>query len=65
MIHLACESRRLNAVINPIEGWIEVRCKDRYCGAGPGYVVIHRFKMQSGELLYTERFKDPSRRSEE
>ncbi len=62
MIHLTCDNRRQPVNIDPNEGWIEVRCRDRYCGAGEGFVVIHRFKMQSGELMYTERFKDPARR---
>lgn len=63
MIHLACDSRRLNVTVDPKEQWIEVRCRDRYCGAGKGSVVIHRFKLQSGELMYTSRFKEPARRT--
>lgn len=40
------------------DGVLEVRCKSRKCGAKPGVVVIHRFKIPSGELIDTRRHRD-------
>lgn len=61
MQELRCENR-LQGVLRP--GQLEVKCRDRFCGAAAGYVVLHTFSLEDGRLLYTERFKDPSRRSE-
>jgi hypothetical protein len=49
------------AVLNH-EGNIELRCKSRYCGAGPGAVVIHVYHSTTGEFMYTKAYKDPTRR---
>lgn len=38
---------------------LEIKCDSRFCGAGPGVVVIHRFDVNTGELVETRRFKDP------
>lgn len=43
-------------------GLLEVKCGSRYCGAGQGTVVLHRFNTSSGELVETVRFKDPARK---
>lgn len=40
-------------------GFIEFKCSSRFCGAGPGVVVIHRFDAATGEPVSTLRFKDP------
>jgi hypothetical protein len=61
MQELRCDNR-LQGVLYP--GKLEVKCRDRFCGAGQGYVVLHTFSLEDGRLLHTERFKDPSRRSE-
>lgn len=42
---------------------VEIKCSSRFCGAGPGVVVIHRFDSTSGELVETLQFKDPSRKA--
>lgn len=41
---------------------VEIKCSSRFCGAGPGVVVIHRFAVATGELVETHRFKDPARK---
>lgn len=40
---------------------LEVKCGSKWCGAGPGVVVLHRFDTESGALLDTEYYKDPER----
>lgn len=42
--------------------FIEIKCSSRFCGAGPGVVVIHRFDAATGELRDTLQFKDPGRK---
>jgi len=44
------------------EAFIEFKCSSRFCGAGPGVVVIHRFDASTGELRETLQFKDPGRK---
>ena len=39
-------------------GVLEVKCRSRFCGAGKGVVVIHRFDPATGELLGTKKYKD-------
>lgn len=41
---------------------LEVKCGSRFCGAGPGVVVVHRFDAITGELVETRQFKDPIRK---
>jgi len=57
MSDLRCDNGILFGVLD--EGAIEVKCRSTYCGHAPGTVVIHRFSLATGELLYTSRFKDP------
>lgn len=44
------------------DGLVEIKCSSRWCGAGPGVVVIHRFDSTTGELRETLQFKDPNRK---
>jgi hypothetical protein len=46
----------------PEKGIIEVKCSSRFCGAGEGVVVIHKFNSSNGELLETKKYKDIVRR---
>jgi len=43
--------------------FIEVKCRSKRCGAGPGVVVIHRFTHE-GSFIATQRFRDPAFREE-
>lgn len=36
-----------------------VKCRSARCGAERGVVVLHRFDTITGELLGTDRFRDP------
>lgn len=39
---------------------IEVKCRSKRCGAGGGNVVLHRFNINTGELVETQQYKDPT-----
>lgn len=41
------------------DGIISIKCSSRFCGAGSGVVVIHRWNALTGEQLETYRFRDP------
>lgn len=43
---------------------LEVKCSRRSCGAGRGIVVLHTFNLNTGELVGTSRFADPTRTGE-
>lgn len=40
--------------------YIEIKCKRRVCGGGPGIVVLHRFNIHTGEVT-TRRFAEPKK----
>lgn len=56
---LRCKNVKHAEMTEP--GIIEVKCRSRFCGAGNGVVIIHRFDTLTGELLITKRFKEPIR----
>ena len=56
---LRCEAKKHGEVDDLV---VEIKCSSRFCGAGPGVVVIHRFDARTGELTETRRFKDPTRK---
>jgi len=58
-VELRC-STKMHGLIE--EGCIEVRCRSKLCGAQSGVVIIHRFSIDSGELVDTRKFLTPSRR---
>jgi hypothetical protein len=54
---LRCDTRILFGIIDGNS--IEVKCKSHRCGAGEGVVVLHRFSLETGELIGTNRYKNP------
>jgi hypothetical protein len=46
----------------PADTVLEVKCRSRRCGAGPGVVVLHRFAIPGGALIETRRYRDPEQR---
>ena len=40
-------------------GVLEVKCDSKFCGHASGVVVLHRFDVNTGELLETKTFKNP------
>lgn len=58
---LRCDSQKLHGRI--LEGkTFEVACRSRWCGWRSGVVVLHRFDLESGELIKTLTFKQPVRK---
>lgn len=55
---LRCHSKLHGIIVG--DNFIEFKCKSRWCGAGPGIAVIHRFDMKTGEPT-TKLYKDPRR----
>lgn len=55
---LRCPSKKHAEVIS--DHVIEVKCSSRFCGAGRGVVVLHRFDLTTGETT-TTKFSDPHR----
>jgi len=58
MTELRCASK-LHAVLDVDGGYIKIKCSSRFCGAGPGVVIIHRFDAATGQFVETDRYRDP------
>lgn len=54
---LRCGQRKLFGIIDA--GVLEVRCQSKFCSE-PGIVVIHRFNLDTGEMLEDKKYRDPS-----
>ena len=57
MSELRCNNDIMFGVLDG--DFLDVKCRSQRCGHGPGTVVIHRFDLVTGDLLYTSRYKDP------
>lgn len=55
---LRCNQGKLFGIL--VEDALEVRCQSRFCGHEPGLVVIHRFSLETGEMLGTRRYRNPT-----
>jgi hypothetical protein len=55
-VELRCD-KRLHGVLTS-DGVLEVACRSALCGHRDGVVVIHRFDVQSGNLIDTVKYKD-------
>lgn len=60
MQDVRCDSGILFGMLDSDTMVLETKCRSGRCGAAPGVVVIHRFSCTTGELLGTQRFKDPA-----
>lgn len=61
-IQLRCKSK-LHGIKKSWRGQdcIEIRCKDKWCAErGTGTVVLHYFSIDTGELVHTQKFRDPN-----
>jgi hypothetical protein len=56
MQELRCEYKLHGILMS--DGFVEFKCSSALCGKEPGVVVIHRFSIETGELVSTRRFKD-------
>jgi hypothetical protein len=55
---LRCDAKKFGELL---DGIVEIKCPSRFCGAGAGVIVLHRFDLETGKLLETLRFRDPDR----
>lgn len=60
---LRCHFKLHGIIVEP--GVMEVKCDSKFCGAGNGAVILHRFDLSSGELLGTKRYKKPGTNKED
>lgn len=58
MIELRCNGT-LHGIFDNETHTIEVKCKRRTCGAGPGVVVLHTISVDTGQVVETKRFAEP------
>lgn len=58
MKELKCSSGRLLGNVD--EGVIEISCRSTRCGKEPGVTVVHCFDVNTGELIRTRRFAQPT-----
>jgi hypothetical protein len=58
---LRCDNKLHGVLITAStdEGVVEVKCQSRWCGAGRGVVVLHRFSTQSGKMMETRKYRQP------
>jgi len=64
-MELRCDSRILHGImLTAGSGILEVPCRSRWCGKQPGVVVLHRFNINTGELVETLRFSEPKETKE-
>lgn len=60
---LRCSNKKHAEVIEPgVGGIIEVKCDSKFCGAGAGAVILHRFEVSTQNLIETRYYKDPQRK---
>lgn len=58
---LRCSDKKHGELTQPSNdvGLVEFKCPRGMCGAGPNTVVLHTFRTDTGELVKTQRFKQP------
>lgn len=54
---LRCKEGKLFGIL--VEGVLEVRCQSKFCGHAPGVAIIHRFSLETGEMLSDRRYRVP------
>lgn len=57
-MELRCPHKLHGVIVKP--GLIEVKCDSKFCGHEPGVVVLHRFDVETGDLVETRTFKNPT-----
>lgn len=55
-VELRC-GKRLHGILTS-DGVLEVSCRSALCGHRDGVVVIHRFDVNTGDLIDTKFYKD-------
>jgi hypothetical protein len=66
-MELRCSNKLHGIVVEPgstrasEHAVIEVKCDSKFCGAGSGAVVLHRFDIATQKLIGTSKYKDPQK----
>lgn len=63
MSELRCPSKKHGEIVD--HNVVEIKCDSRFCGAGSGTVVLHRFDTVTGEILSTSSYRDPRKGKKE
>lgn len=64
-MELRCENGiKFGEVVGDANGIIEVKCRSSRCGHRSGVVVLHRFSLETGNLLNTRLFRDITSRKD-
>jgi hypothetical protein len=59
-MELRCPNKKFANVLAAGTGAVvEVKCDSRFCGAGEGAVVLHRFEISTQKLIKTTAYKNP------
>lgn len=58
---LRCQAKKWGEVWDA-SGLLDIKCNSRFCGAGKGIIVLHRFDLETGEMVSTQRFQAPPNR---
>jgi hypothetical protein len=46
------------------DGFVETTCNSKFCGKAPGIVVLHRWSIETGDLIQTLKFKQTNQQKE-
>jgi len=60
MTQLRCPNNLYGVTSDDATGTVEVKCKRRGCGYAPGVIVLHTLSLQTGQVISTRRFREPS-----
>jgi hypothetical protein len=59
MLDLRCPNVLQAIVLD--DAILEIKCRNRRCGARAGVVILHRFSLITGEMIETKAYRDPRR----
>jgi hypothetical protein len=61
-VDMRCANKKHAVLTTPStdEGVVEFRCDSRWCGAGNGVIVLHRFSTVDGRLMDTHKYRPAS-----
>lgn len=60
-MEIRCAYKKHGEVFEPAFGILEVKCTSRFCGAGNGTIVLHRFDLTTSFLIETLAYKNPNK----
>lgn len=60
MIELRCDNGIKFGELFEERAVVEFRCRSSRCGHEPGVIVLHEFDVETGKLLGTDLYREPS-----